>query len=279
MPPKTPRSHGRPRGRPKKAGARLPPIEGPKLHQFADFDADIEFVQLLTDPESDTSAHVFEVIIAARSYALKIFKHYDKEEDDQTLWGSQRDKAPLDELEYYFDPFYNECRAYGQLVEANLNGEVAVRCHGYMILPIPFKHQLKKKFGVNGWDQPTDLPLRAIVKDFAPEDTTWTPAVARKMLKDLKRMRKANVYAMDVKPENYKKGLLVDFSIALTKPHFVFDVKPEHQVRGYMKEDLILFDDMMREKNVKTRIRASRNEDTMKKLRSYGKRDDEDDLS
>lgn len=67
-------ARGRPKGRPRKAEGRLPPIEGPKLHQFVDFDGDLEFVQLLTDPESDASAHVFEVVIASKTYALKIVR-------------------------------------------------------------------------------------------------------------------------------------------------------------------------------------------------------------
>ncbi|KAI4168730.1 MAG: hypothetical protein LQ343_006166 [Gyalolechia ehrenbergii] len=267
-------------GRPRKAEGRLPPIEGPKLHQFVDFDGDLEFVQLLTDPESDASAHVFEVVIASKTYALKIFKYYDAEEANDILWGPQRDRAPLDQLDYYLDPFYNECRAYGRLVDTKLNGEVAVQCHGYLILPFRFQAKLEEEFGVNGWDQPSDLPLRAIVKDFVPEDTTWSPRVVGKILKDLKRMREHKIYAMDIKPENYKEGLLVDFSISITKPHFIFEIKPQHQVEGYKNQDLIAFDVMIQEQRVKTRRRAFPNMETKEKLRSYGKpvvEEEEDD--
>lgn len=146
-----------------------------------------------------------------------------------------------------------------------------MRCHGYMILPTRFKRQLKKQFGVNGWDQPRDLPLRTIVKDFVPEDTIWSPKVARKVLRDLKRMREHGVYAMDIKPDNFKAGLLVDFSIAMTLPHFLFDIKPKHMVRRYKNEDLIDFDVMVRELGIRTSIRAFGNLNTRKKLRSYHK--------
>lgn len=186
--------------------------------------------------------------------------------------------APLDHLDYYFDPFYNECRAYGKLVEAELNGEVAVRCHGYLMLSYKQEDDLDRRFGITDWNRPIEQydmspskrpPLRATVKDLILEDPEWSPRVANKMLRDLKRMRKLGVYAMDIKPDNYKGGLLVDLSIALTYPHIVFQIKPEFQQQGYKNQDLIAFDAMMRDQNVKTRIRAFRNIETMRKLRSY----------
>lgn len=95
--PKKLQSQGKPRGRPRKARqilpekvsrrrrktpkarprdneALLPPIAGPKLHRFVDSDAEVKFVQLLTDPESDPNTHVFEVTIATKTYALKIVR-------------------------------------------------------------------------------------------------------------------------------------------------------------------------------------------------------------
>ncbi|KAI4281523.1 MAG: hypothetical protein L6R38_003627 [Xanthoria sp. 2 TBL-2021] len=107
-------------------------------------------------------------------------------------------------------------------------------------------------------------PLRAIVKDLVLEDTQWTPRVANKMLQDLRKIRKLEIYVMNIKPENYKGGLLVDFSIALTDPHVVFDIKPDFHVQGYKNQDLIAFDAMMRKQKVRTTIRAFRNIKTMR---------------
>ena len=45
-------------------------------------------------------------------------------------------------LQAQMDPFYNKCRAYGRLEEANLNGKVAVRCHGYMAFPAEDEEEL-----------------------------------------------------------------------------------------------------------------------------------------
>lgn len=164
----------------------------------------------------------------------------------------------MDHLDYYCDPFYNECRAYGKLVEHNLNGEVAVRCHGYLMLSAEYEDQLDDRFPEleldrdrpsEEYEKPVSSrsPLRAIVKDLVLEETTWKPYVARRMLRDLRKMRQLGIYAMDIKAENYTGGKLVDFSVAITLPNFIFDVKPTLQVQGYMNEDLGAFDAMMQE--------------------------------
>lgn len=120
-----------------------------------------------------------------------------------------------------------------------------------MMIPAKYEDELKHRFGIIDWDRPVEengkrpsqmQPLKAIVKDLVLEDTTWSPKTARKMLKDLRKIRQQGIYVMDIKPENYKGGLLVDFSIAITKPHFLFDIKPSWQMEGYMNEDLMDFD-------------------------------------
>lgn len=119
--------------------------------------------------------------------------------------------TPLDHLDEYFDPFYNECRAYGKLIEKNLNGQVAVRCHGYMVLPAEYEDTLELQFEIDGWnrlseeyDEPPSKrqPLRAIIKDLVLEDTKWTP---RRMLSHLKKMRMHGVHVMEIKPENLSR--------------------------------------------------------------------------
>lgn len=190
----------------------------------------------------------------------------------------ERDEAPLDHLDYYCDPFYNECRAYGKLIEKDLNGQVAVRCHGYLMLSAEYENELDDRFDYLDWDRPSEeyekpvssrSPRRAIVKDLVLEENIWKPYIARRMLRDLRKMRELGIYAMDIKPENYTGNKLVDFSVAMTLPHFIFDVKPAFQIQGYMNEDLGAFDAMMQDQNVKTKQRAFRDYDTMKKLRSY----------
>ena len=50
----------------------IPRCEGPKLSPFRDRKAAIEFVRLLSDPELEGQAYVFEVLIASKPYALKV---------------------------------------------------------------------------------------------------------------------------------------------------------------------------------------------------------------
>ncbi len=65
------------------------------------------------------------------------------------------------------------------------------------------------------------------------------------MLRDLKRIRKLGVYPMDVAARNYKGGLLLDFSVAITEPHYLFAMKSPHQVRTYKRDDLLSFNSMI----------------------------------
>ncbi|KAL9630621.1 MAG: hypothetical protein Q9204_004627 [Flavoplaca sp. TL-2023a] len=287
-----PRRKGQSRQRQGQRAARipLPSCQGPKLYPFVNDKANVEFIRLLSDPTRGGDSYVFEVSIGGNPYALKAFKYYDKEEDElaldeferKFLSHSEGGYTPLDHLDHYFDPFYNECRAYGRLIAENLNGQVAVRCHGYMMLSAEHEDTLDNQFEMNGWnrlaeeyDEPPSKrqPLRAIIKDLVLEDTVWKPRVAVRMLSHLKTMRKHGVYVMDIKPSNYKGGKLVDFSIALTEPHVVFQLKPDFQIESYKNRDLGAFDEMMRDQKVKTTIRAFRvrNKDTIRKLRSSTK--------
>ena len=66
-------THGGPRrlSNPVYAGS-IPRTDGPKLKAFPSRRAAINFRRLLSDPESEGQAHVFEVEIKKRLYALKI---------------------------------------------------------------------------------------------------------------------------------------------------------------------------------------------------------------
>jgi len=130
----------------------------------------------------------------------------------------------------HMDPFFNECRAYGRLIEKNINGIAAVRCYGYLMIPANKEDELRERFGVTSWNRPNKeylepisrrQPFRAIVKDLIIEDIPFTARIAKKMLLDLRRMRSFEVYNMDIQARNYKGGRLVDFSVAMTTSLFV----------------------------------------------------------
>ncbi len=181
------------------------------------------------------------------------------------------------------DPFYNECRAYGRIIDKNENGKVAVKCYGYMTIPPAIEDELEEKFHVATWDQPNDKyekpiakrqPLRAIVKDLIKEDVEFIKKDIHKILRNLERLRSIGVYPMDIRLRNYRAGLLIDFSIAKTEPHYIFTTRSDWQVFREKQEDLILFDRMVSEANIKTRIRALPDYQTRKSLRKHPKRRD-----
>ena len=181
-------------------------------------------------------------------------------------------------LHAHADPFYNECRAYGRLKQKGLDGKVAIRCHGYTTVPPMIESMLEERFNVTDWGRDDyDKPMkeraafRAIVKDLVREDPPLTHRLLKKMLKDLAKIRGQRVYPLDIMKRNYKGGLLMDFSNAITEPNYLFDIQPEWQVESYKNQDLIQFDSMIEEENIKTPLRALPNLEVLKKLRPRGR--------
>lgn len=203
------------------------------------------------------------------------FRFYD-DYDDRCAWNYKPrliSNYSIAVLRDHSDPFSCECRAYGRLIEKNVNGKVAVRCYGYLMLPADREDELRERFGVTSWDRPHEEylepvskrePLRAIVKDLVTEDVPPTVKTAKKMLSDLRKVRKSGIYVMDIRPRNYKGGRLIDFSAAITTPHHWVDTMPAWR---YEDDDLIDFDKILDEAGVVTRNRAMPDREVMKKLR------------
>ncbi|KAK4695883.1 hypothetical protein P7C71_g1944, partial [Lecanoromycetidae sp. Uapishka_2] len=269
----------------------LPQCNGPKLHMFKE-KTHIEFVRLLSDINDDSEsgghAYVFEASIGGKKFALKVFKFYDDGEDRSILTGRENEYITTDLLRAHMDPFYNECRAYGRLIEGKVNGKVAVRCHGYTTISAEREEELEERFNVTGWNRPEEeyarpvarrQPFQAIVKDLISEDVPFNAQLAKKTLKDLKRMRRLGVYPLDITGRNYMDGLLVDMSIAMTKPHYLFEIKPKWEVKLLQRQDLLSWQSMMEEENVITWERAVRNPKYCKKLRSHKRSEHSDESS
>ena len=191
--------------------------------------------------------------------------------------GEKEESISDELLQAYMDPFYNECRAYGRLEEANLNGKVAVRCHGYMTFPAEYEEELERRLDVSDWGRPGDeydkdvserQPLRAIVKDLVRKDVPLTGRVADKILRDMKTMRNCGIYVGEVEPRNYMAGLLVDLSVAKTEPNYLFDLRPGFQTELVKMSDLYAWEDMRTENGLNTRLRAVRDDEYCTRLRS-----------
>ena len=188
----------------------------------------------------------------------------------------EKQKIPIETIRFQADPFYNECRAYGRLIECDVNGKVAVRCHGHMAISAAREEELARRFEVYAWDRPEDdsklsvpkrQPFRAIVKDLMEDDRPLNEKNLIRMRKDLLKMHKMGVYPQDVRERNYRGGLLLDFSIAITKPHWVFELKRPWWIRCLTNDDMNMLQVIILESGVKTWQRAVRNREYCMKLR------------
>lgn len=188
----------------------------------------------------------------------------------------ERDKIPLETVRLQMDPFYNECRAYGRLIDRGVNGKVAVRCHGHLFIPAAMEEELAQRFEVYTWNRPSDesrlmmskrQPLRAIVKDLIQDDTALDKRMLSRMRKDLLKIRKLGVNPKDVRLRNYGDGHLLDFSIAITKPHWFLHFKEPWMIRTMEKREMQMFQQLIVESDVRTSLRATRNREYCAKLR------------
>jgi hypothetical protein len=179
------------------------------------------------------------------------------------------------------DPFFNECRAYGRLIEHNANGEVAVRCYGYLMIPASREDDLRECFGVTAWNRPREeytkpvsrrQPFRAIAKDLVTEDVPLTAKIAKMMLRDLRTIREFKIYKMKIRASNYKGGHLVDFGSAMTTPHILFFFQSAWQTGLHKSDDLGSFDHMLDKAAVVTVNRAMSNQECLSKLRPRDKK-------
>ncbi|KAI0465749.1 kinetochore Sim4 complex subunit FTA2-domain-containing protein [Xylaria cf. heliscus] len=289
----------------------VPPCEGPKLKAFRHFRT-IEFLQLLscdpTSPESRAGhGYVFDVRIDKERFALKMFKFYDASEARYEITHPLRRKVTDETLTFHSDPFFAECRAYAKIHQHygyldDINPRrmprrgppgprkskkrlPAVPCYGYITLAADYEDMLRDKFDIFDWDrseledsrQVTRKPFRCLVKKLIPSQISISNP--RRMLADLKQLRKMGIFARDIFARNYKDGLLVDFSVAWTEPHWCLQVMGPYQLSVAKKSDLSLFDMMIRDEGIKTTVRATRNWEFCDKLRSSDVTDDSDTSS
>ncbi|KAI1267658.1 kinetochore Sim4 complex subunit FTA2-domain-containing protein [Xylariaceae sp. FL1019] len=216
--------------------AGLPDVPGPKVFPFdtKGQPLDIEFIEELG---SGMHSYVWKVSINGTQYALKIFNWLR----ERVPWQYENfvDLSP-EEKTNYFDPFQNECRAYGRLKEFCYE-HLAIPCHGYIIFTSDskewqFLYDTYEQFMRGNWqydanDDVRNEPLCALVKDILPDtpdcftDAEFydrcviNPRTARKAVKDLRMIHRLGIAINDIHESNYTMGLYIDFSRAWTAPH------------------------------------------------------------
>ncbi|KAI0146117.1 kinetochore Sim4 complex subunit FTA2-domain-containing protein [Xylariaceae sp. FL1272] len=217
--------------------AGFPDVPGPKVFPFdtQGQPLDIEFIKELG---KGLHSYVWKVSINGTTYALKIFNWFRDGVGQEYM--SYLDLSSED-TNNYFEPFQNECRAYGRLKEFGYE-HLAVACHGYIVFTSDskgwqFLYKKYDEFTEGDWQYDADCdyirkePLRALVKDILPEIPRCedeaeyidkyiiSPKTARKAIKDLKMIHRLGIAINDIHRENYIMGLHIDFSRAWTAPH------------------------------------------------------------
>ncbi|KAI0534522.1 kinetochore Sim4 complex subunit FTA2-domain-containing protein [Xylaria digitata] len=216
----------------------------------------IERLDIDRDGQSTAQACVYKVEIKSKVYALKIFKFFDPA-IARYYWEPQlRNSVPLNEIIFYTDPFFAECRAYGRIKEAlvtkGIREKLAVRCHGYLFLTRRDERRLKRdgvSLGSRRLSEELRPPLldttlvRALVEDFEPRPSGLNS-------------KNIQVYNGDVRGENFRCGYLVDFGMSQTEPHCLLDALGEDQAEAKREEDMVMFDEAVMEDEVKTTVRT-----------------------
>jgi hypothetical protein len=78
------------------------------------------------------------------------------------------------------------------------------------------------------------------------------------MKRDIVELNGMGVYVKDIQLDNYRDGVLLDFSVAWTRPHIMMWTKAItiKQIYRNLEEDEFYFDDMIDEANKKGLIRS-----------------------
>lgn len=228
------------------------------------------------------------------------FKFFDAEGFRWEIPSVYGEEVSDETLTFHSDPFFAECRAYGKINKyyedmddkarrrhqrirpepgSAKKKQLAVPCYGYITVAAEYEKMLQKKFDVWEWDRSEEeelgeiakRPFRALVKELVTSPVSVLNP--RRMLGDLKKLRKLEIFARDIYARNYKAGFLVDFSVAWTAPHWCLEVLGPYQRKSGTNSELGLFDLMIEEEGIKTSVRATRSWRYCRKLRSWGKQD------
>ncbi|KAJ8131081.1 hypothetical protein O1611_g2544 [Lasiodiplodia mahajangana] len=266
----------------------LPPYTGPKLQQFHNPDAKIRWIRRLDEGREGSQGFVFQVEIASKEHALKLFKFTDPK-DHRYYWQSRlRKEMPLSEAIFYTDPFYAECRAYGRIRDAFTSRfvleQTAVKCYGYLLLTLDkTEKRWLKDSGVDLEPEVIDsdlhgalggdLRIRAIVKDLERNPKELNAKNIRRALRSVYLLNDTlKIYNMDIKADNFIGHRLVDFGSSWTEPHALlnyFQKTAKHIAQSYRLRDKVNFEDMIENAEIPTRLRVIPN--SSHQLRRKGK--------
>ncbi|KAI1121638.1 kinetochore Sim4 complex subunit FTA2-domain-containing protein [Nemania abortiva] len=252
------------------SGLELPECEGPKLKAFPHRNSPITWLEWInqTDgkPLRGGEGFVFKVEIDSKIYALKVFKFFIPWRHRHTLGSVARRTVTDDELGFHTDPFYAECRAYGQIEarrkKQGLKRKDIADCYGFLALT-KADEEVLVKYGIDLWcDIPLDdeyreraegSPARALVKEYIEEDVTMDERTVKRIAKSIKWMNRNKILVVDILPRNFKGGYLLDFGTSWTWPHCIWRYIPPHRMRSLVTIDIVRLEELVEDLGFGTR--------------------------
>ena len=112
-------------------------------------------------------------------------------------------------------------------------------------------------------------PVRALVKELKVSDSGINQATLPRILRNLQKVKKKRVHNRDIREDNYKGGLLVDFGSSWTEPHCILDAMRPAEAMLCKDDDYGQFDIMAEDKHLQPTVRGLPNEGYCMKLRSW----------
>ncbi len=180
-------------------------------------------------------------------------------------------------------PFYNECRAYGRLKEADRE-DLAAKCYGYLLLSPKDERMLVEEWLLLDWKREsltdhrkTDKPIQALVKEYVESDYYFSPSDTPRMKKVIRQLNLLGIQVNDVKADNWRGGALIDLSSSHTAPHFSMDPQCPSYTKARADIDFRCFDRMIREYNMNEKehpvhVHFAPNNEYRESLRNSGDR-------
>ncbi|KAI0110421.1 kinetochore Sim4 complex subunit FTA2-domain-containing protein [Nemania sp. FL0031] len=246
----------------------LPECEGPKLNAFPHRNSPITWIEWINKADSELyggEGYVFKVEINLRIYALKVFKFFNPPRHRYDLKPINGKAATDAELVFHTDPFYVECRAYGQ-IEARRKHQGLKRkdiadCYGFLSLTEVDEEALVT-YGIDLWcDIPPDdgyrkraegSPARALVKEYIEDDAQIDKRAVKRMATAIKWMNRNNILIADIHPRNFKNGYILDFGSSWTKPHCLWQRMSRQKLPALLRIDSVRFKEMVEDLGLST---------------------------
>lgn len=116
--------------------------------------------------------------------------------------------------------------------------------------------------------------VRAIVKSLASHNTGVDKGSLGRILRGIKALNRQKIFVMDIRLDNYRDGMIVDFGSAWTEPYPPLDAMDTWLAASSRSADMDLFDEMVEEENIPNpnAVRATCNHEYYEKLRPRQKK-------